>query len=81
MLSGMRITEIAPTAIDQLHHSIYIHCESNAPFAPYEALIWRSGGLTHPAPGVLDFNDWRALQPIYDAAKVAGIFVVLRPGS
>ncbi|KAI0738818.1 glycoside hydrolase superfamily [Daedaleopsis nitida] len=38
------------------------------------------GGLTNPAPGVLDFDDWRALQPIYDAAKLAGIFVVLRPG-
>ncbi|KAI0642855.1 glycoside hydrolase superfamily [Trametes meyenii] len=38
------------------------------------------GGLTNPAPGVFDFNDWRALQPIFDAAKLAGIFVVLRPG-
>ncbi|KAI0694018.1 glycoside hydrolase superfamily [Cerioporus squamosus] len=37
-------------------------------------------GLTNPAPGVLDFNNWRALQPIYDAAKLAGIFIVLRPG-
>ncbi|KAI0662113.1 glycoside hydrolase superfamily [Cubamyces menziesii] len=37
-------------------------------------------GATNPAPGVVDFNDWRALQPIYDAAKLAGIFIVLRPG-
>ncbi|KAI0671257.1 glycoside hydrolase superfamily [Trametes maxima] len=37
-------------------------------------------GVTNPAPGVLDFNDWRGLQPIYDAAKLAGILVVLRPG-
>ncbi|KAJ3010139.1 hypothetical protein NUW54_g2579 [Trametes sanguinea] len=37
-------------------------------------------GATNPAPGVIDFNDWRALQPIYDAAKLAGIFIVLRPG-
>ncbi|KZT12288.1 glycoside hydrolase family 35 protein [Laetiporus sulphureus 93-53] len=36
--------------------------------------------LTNPAPGVLDFNDWRALQPVFDAAKQAGIFVTLRPG-
>lgn len=38
------------------------------------------GGLTNPAPGVFDFEDWRALQPIFDAAKLAGIFVILRPG-
>ncbi|KAI0790298.1 glycoside hydrolase superfamily [Irpex lacteus] len=36
-------------------------------------------GLTNPAPGVLDFNDWRALQPMFDAAKQAGIWIVLRP--
>ena len=41
----------------------------------------RVGGLTNPAPGVLDFNDWRALQPMFDAAKLAGIFIVLRPGA
>ncbi|KAH9850132.1 glycoside hydrolase superfamily [Lenzites betulinus] len=38
-------------------------------------------GATNPAPGVLDFNDWRALAPIYDAAKLAGILIVLRPGT
>ncbi|KAM5536272.1 hypothetical protein V8D89_010049 [Ganoderma adspersum] len=38
------------------------------------------GGLTNPAPDVFDFEDWRALQPIFDAAKFAGIFVILRPG-
>ncbi|KAI0738819.1 glycoside hydrolase superfamily [Daedaleopsis nitida] len=37
-------------------------------------------GATNPSRGVLDFNDWRALQPIFDAAKLAGIFVVIRPG-
>ena len=36
--------------------------------------------MTNPAPGVFDFEDWRALQPIFDAAKLAGIFVILRPG-
>ncbi|KAM5536288.1 hypothetical protein V8D89_010065 [Ganoderma adspersum] len=33
-------------------------------------------GVTNPSPGVLDFNDWRAFQPIFDAAKLAGIFVM-----
>ncbi|RXW18167.1 hypothetical protein EST38_g7685 [Candolleomyces aberdarensis] len=37
-------------------------------------------GLTNPAPGVLDFESFRALQPLYDAAKDAGIWIVLRPG-
>ncbi|EIW59741.1 uncharacterized protein TRAVEDRAFT_37024 [Trametes versicolor FP-101664 SS1] len=37
-------------------------------------------GATNPAPGVLDFDDWRALAPMYDAAKLAGILIVLRPG-
>lgn len=41
----------------------------------------RLGALTNPAPGVLDFDAWRALQPIYDAAKQAGIFITLRPGT
>ncbi|PIL34771.1 hypothetical protein GSI_02558 [Ganoderma sinense ZZ0214-1] len=37
-------------------------------------------GATNPSRRVVDFNDWRALQPIFDAAKLAGIFVTLRPG-
>ncbi|RPD56740.1 hypothetical protein L226DRAFT_468186 [Lentinus tigrinus ALCF2SS1-7] len=37
-------------------------------------------GATNPSPGVLDFDDWRSLRAIYEAAKLAGIFVVLRPG-
>ncbi|KAG6899745.1 hypothetical protein C0993_007232 [Termitomyces sp. T159_Od127] len=37
-------------------------------------------GLINPAPGVVDFNNFRALQPLYDAAKAAGIWIVLRPG-
>ena len=39
-----------------------------------------SVGVTNPSPEVLDFNHWRSLQPIYDAARLAGIFVVLRAG-
>ncbi|EIW52309.1 uncharacterized protein TRAVEDRAFT_75316 [Trametes versicolor FP-101664 SS1] len=42
--------------------------------------IYIHWGLTNPAPGEFNFDDWRALQPIFDAAKLAGIFVVLRPG-
>ena len=42
--------------------------------------IFAVGGLLNPAPGVLDFNDWRDLQSLFDAAKAAGIFIVLRPG-
>ncbi|PIL34810.1 hypothetical protein GSI_02597 [Ganoderma sinense ZZ0214-1] len=37
-------------------------------------------GLTNPSRGVVDFDDWRALKPIYEPASLAGIFVVLRPG-
>ncbi|KAI0684047.1 glycoside hydrolase superfamily [Cytidiella melzeri] len=44
------------------------------------ASIYIHWGLTNPAPGVIDFNDWRALQPMFDAAKQAGIWIVLRPG-
>ncbi|KAI0350174.1 hypothetical protein OH77DRAFT_1593752 [Trametes cingulata] len=42
--------------------------------------IYIHWGLTNPAPGVFDFDDWRALQPMFDAAKLAGIFITLRPG-
>ncbi|TCD66865.1 hypothetical protein EIP91_000819 [Steccherinum ochraceum] len=42
--------------------------------------IYIHWGLTNPAPGVVDFDDWRSLEAIYDAAKLAGIFIVLRPG-
>ena len=36
-------------------------------------------GLINPAPGAVDFGGFRALQPLYDAAKSAGIWIVLRP--
>lgn len=35
----------------------------------------------NPSRGVVDFNDWRALQPLFDAAKEAGIWITLRPGT
>lgn len=37
-------------------------------------------GLLNPAPGVIDFGSFRALQPLFDAAMAAGVWVVLRPG-
>lgn len=37
-------------------------------------------GATNPSPGVLDFEHWRSVRAIYEAAKLAGIFVILRPG-
>lgn len=49
--------------------------------AKYTVLTTLTGGLTNPAPGEFNFDGWRALQPIFDAAKLAGIFVVLRPGT
>ncbi|KDQ25709.1 glycoside hydrolase family 35 protein [Pleurotus ostreatus PC15] len=42
--------------------------------------VYTHMGLINPSPGVVDFGGFRALQPLFDAAKDAGIFVVLRPG-
>ncbi|KIM43038.1 glycoside hydrolase family 35 protein [Hebeloma cylindrosporum] len=42
--------------------------------------VYTHMGLINPAPGVIDFEGFRALQPLYDAAKAAGIWIVLRPG-
>lgn len=36
--------------------------------------------MTNPAPGILDFDGYRDLQPLFDAAKAAGLWIVLRPG-
>ncbi|KAG6889848.1 hypothetical protein C0992_003827 [Termitomyces sp. T32_za158] len=41
--------------------------------------VYTHMGLINPAPGVVDFDSFRALQPLYDAAKAAGIWIVLRP--
>lgn len=38
-------------------------------------------GLINPSPGVIDFEGFRALQPLYDAARDAGVWIVLRPGT
>ncbi|KDQ50498.1 glycoside hydrolase family 35 protein [Jaapia argillacea MUCL 33604] len=42
--------------------------------------VYTHMGLINPAPGVVDFGGYRALQPLYEAATEAGIWIVLRPG-
>ncbi|KAF8443138.1 glycoside hydrolase family 35 protein [Boletus edulis BED1] len=42
--------------------------------------VYTHMGLINPAPGVIDFNDYRALKPLYEAAMQTGIWIVLRPG-
>lgn len=42
--------------------------------------VYTHMGLINPSPGVVDFNDYRALKPLYEAAKHVGVWIVLRPG-
>ncbi|KAG6845067.1 hypothetical protein H0H87_001129 [Tephrocybe sp. NHM501043] len=42
--------------------------------------VYTHMGLINPSRGVIDFDGFRALQPLYDAAREAGIWIVLRPG-
>ncbi|KDQ12662.1 glycoside hydrolase family 35 protein [Botryobasidium botryosum FD-172 SS1] len=42
--------------------------------------IYVHWGLSHPSRNTLDFGGYRALQPLFDAAKDAGLWVVVRPG-
>ena len=42
--------------------------------------VYTHWGLLNPAPGVVDFDSFRALQPLFDAALTAGIWIILRPG-
>ncbi|PPQ64156.1 hypothetical protein CVT24_008791 [Panaeolus cyanescens] len=37
--------------------------------------VYTHMGLINPAPGVVDFDGFRALQPLFDAAKAAGIWI------
>lgn len=60
--------------------SVYTHCKLYCSFVSRLPTYLDEGGLINPSPGVVDFNSFRALQPLYDAAKEAGIFIVLRPG-
>ena len=59
--------------------SIYIHCKTLYSSSKTRKPNGSTGGLTNLAPGVFDFEDWRALQPIFNAAKLVGIFVILGP--
>lgn len=43
--------------------------------------VYTHMGLINPSPGVVDFNDYRALKPLYEAAKQVGVWIVLRPGT
>lgn len=38
-------------------------------------------GLINPSRGIVDFDGFRSLEALYEAAKAAGIWVVLRPGT
>ncbi|EIN12800.1 glycoside hydrolase family 35 protein [Punctularia strigosozonata HHB-11173 SS5] len=42
--------------------------------------IYTHMGLINPAPHVIDMDGWRSVEAFYDAAKDAGLWVVLRPG-
>ena len=35
----------------------------------------------NPAPGIIDFDGYRALKPLYEACLEAGIWVIIRPGT
>ncbi|KAJ3922037.1 glycoside hydrolase superfamily [Lentinula edodes] len=37
-------------------------------------------GLVNPSPGVMDFDGYRSLSALYEAARLAGLWIVLRPG-
>uniref|UniRef100_A0A0W0G5J3 beta-galactosidase n=1 Tax=Moniliophthora roreri TaxID=221103 RepID=A0A0W0G5J3_MONRR len=42
--------------------------------------VYTHMGLINPSRGVVDFDSYRALKPLYEAAMEAGIWIVLRPG-
>ncbi|OAX38873.1 glycoside hydrolase family 35 protein [Rhizopogon vinicolor AM-OR11-026] len=42
--------------------------------------VYTHMALINPSPGVIDFNGYRALEPLYEAAKQTGVWIVLRPG-
>jgi hypothetical protein len=42
--------------------------------------IYTHMGLLNPSRGIIDFDGFRALKPLYEAAMAAGIWVVVRPG-
>ncbi|KAK7030467.1 hypothetical protein VNI00_014053 [Paramarasmius palmivorus] len=42
--------------------------------------VYTHMGLINPSRGVVDFDGYRALKPLYEAAMEVGIWIVLRPG-
>jgi hypothetical protein len=42
--------------------------------------VYTHMALINPSPGVIDFNDYRTLEPLYETAKQTGVWIVLRPG-
>ncbi|KAH8822595.1 glycoside hydrolase family 35 protein [Flagelloscypha sp. PMI_526] len=42
--------------------------------------IYTHMGLLNPAPGVIDMDGWRSLEPLYTAAVHEGLWLVMRPG-
>ncbi|KAG2073390.1 glycoside hydrolase [Suillus decipiens] len=42
--------------------------------------VYTHMALINPSPGVIDFDHYRALRPLYEAAKQTGIWIILRPG-
>ncbi|TRM65792.1 glycoside hydrolase family 35 protein [Schizophyllum amplum] len=42
--------------------------------------IYTHMGLQNPAPGVVDFDGYRALKPFFEACTAVGLWVVVRPG-
>ncbi|KIK65261.1 glycoside hydrolase family 35 protein [Collybiopsis luxurians FD-317 M1] len=42
--------------------------------------VYTHMGLLNPSRGVVDFDEWRNFQPLFDAAKEAGIWITMRPG-
>ncbi|KAJ7133272.1 glycoside hydrolase family 35 protein, partial [Mycena epipterygia] len=42
--------------------------------------IYTHMGLQNPSRDVVDFDGFRALKPLYEAASAAGIWIIVRPG-
>ncbi|KAF5364850.1 hypothetical protein D9757_011273 [Collybiopsis confluens] len=42
--------------------------------------VYTHMGLLNPSRGVVDFDDWRDLQRLFEVAREVGIWVTLRPG-
>lgn len=42
--------------------------------------VYTHMGLLNPAPGIIDLDGFRALEPLFKSAKEEGLWIVLRPG-